>query len=349
MGRHRQFITSLALGALVVNAVSTLASSPLKPYLPRSTFIIRDMRFAPAISPQRSSIFQNTPQQQTGLSPQSSFSPSRLNPSRTQSQGVTQRPQQAHVPASRPTGPGTPFQQQDVSAQKPHVPPQMHLSVTPNQQPSRESQGSGNYQPVINGGRDDHRFTTPFRPIVHRQSPTLYQTSPRTPLNQNTLRQAPELLGNTIAKPARRHHTCGVLPPSGDCRAAFPRYYYNNDTDQCECFLYGGCGHEGLKYSYRNLAECHQTCLPGNKEEGISCKQIFHADEDHYEPSPGAVPWPLATGSNPNIPQSRPIPNHILPPVDTSHMSDQQIIMYLLKASRGSRGNAGTENNESRH
>ncbi|XP_045612879.1 uncharacterized protein [Procambarus clarkii] len=86
----------------------------------------------------------------------------------------------------------------------------------------------------------------------------------------------------------RRHHLCGVKPTPGECRGAFPRFYYNPETDQCDCFVYGGCGQEGLESSYKTLEDCHRTCLPSSLQEGPTCNTVF-ADEQkvfHHKPPP---------------------------------------------------------------
>lgn len=35
---------------------------------------------------------------------------------------------------------------------------------------------------------------------------------------------------------------CTLTPETGNCFAAFPRYYFNNSTKKCEEFTWGGCG-----------------------------------------------------------------------------------------------------------
>ncbi|KAB7496700.1 Boophilin-H2 [Armadillidium nasatum] len=44
----------------------------------------------------------------------------------------------------------------------------------------------------------------------------------------------------------------------GNCNAAFPRYFYNNATGQCEKFTYGGCGGNGN--NFKLLSDCEDKC-----------------------------------------------------------------------------------------
>ena len=44
----------------------------------------------------------------------------------------------------------------------------------------------------------------------------------------------------------------------GDCRAAIPRYYHNQQSGRCERFSYGGCG--GNENRFVTLEECQETC-----------------------------------------------------------------------------------------
>ena len=51
--------------------------------------------------------------------------------------------------------------------------------------------------------------------------------------------------------------SCLLVPDPGLCQAAFPRYYYNSETDKCTQFLWGGCG--GV-VPFETLAECKKAC-----------------------------------------------------------------------------------------
>jgi len=65
------------------------------------------------------------------------------------------------------------------------------------------------------------------------------------------------------------YNKCGALAPSknslcaqekvvGPCRAAFPRFFFNQKTGECESFIYGGCGGNGNNFNTKD--ECHATC-----------------------------------------------------------------------------------------
>ncbi|CAL4130074.1 unnamed protein product, partial [Meganyctiphanes norvegica] len=75
-----------------------------------------------------------------------------------------------------------------------------------------------------------------------------------------------------------RQPGCTVRPDPGECRGAFPRYYYNPENDQCDCFLFGGCDEEGVIFTWLRLEDCVGACVPGNREAGPSC-QLVTADE----------------------------------------------------------------------
>ena len=51
---------------------------------------------------------------------------------------------------------------------------------------------------------------------------------------------------------------CGLPPETGLCKAAFPRYFYNSTSEQCEGFTYGGCG--GNSNNFETLSECNNVC-----------------------------------------------------------------------------------------
>ena len=55
------------------------------------------------------------------------------------------------------------------------------------------------------------------------------------------------------------YNRCELLPDSGPCFAAFRRYYYNQDTKECEEFIWGGCN--GV-VPFDTLEEC-KACEDG--------------------------------------------------------------------------------------
>ena len=51
---------------------------------------------------------------------------------------------------------------------------------------------------------------------------------------------------------------CAQPQVVGRCRAAFPRYWFNSQTNRCERFTYGGCG--GNENNFKTLQECQRRC-----------------------------------------------------------------------------------------
>ena len=44
----------------------------------------------------------------------------------------------------------------------------------------------------------------------------------------------------------------------GKCKALFPRWYYDNSLNECQEFVFGGCG--GNKNNFESKAACLQKC-----------------------------------------------------------------------------------------
>ncbi len=42
----------------------------------------------------------------------------------------------------------------------------------------------------------------------------------------------------------------------GMCKAYFKKYYFNQKSNKCESYIYGGCG----EVAFHTLKECKQTC-----------------------------------------------------------------------------------------
>ncbi|XP_047501703.1 papilin-like isoform X2 [Penaeus chinensis] len=169
---------------------------------------------------------------------------------------------------------------QQVNSQSGQPAPQKvnQLAGSPQTQPSQQL---NNQQPSLSQAQpsrqqhDNQRAGSPQRQLVPQQNFSNQQAGTQHP--QSAQQFAPE--------PARRHPLCGVIPDPGECRAAFPRYYFNAKTNQCDCFLYGGCGDEGLESSYMTLNECQATCSPANTFEGPNCKKVFQDDGIIFEPA----------------------------------------------------------------
>lgn len=55
---------------------------------------------------------------------------------------------------------------------------------------------------------------------------------------------------------------CSYPPDAGQCDAYFKRWFHNPATNQCEQFVWGGCG--GNTNNYETLADCQASCGGGN-------------------------------------------------------------------------------------
>jgi hypothetical protein len=51
----------------------------------------------------------------------------------------------------------------------------------------------------------------------------------------------------------------------GPCRAAMPRFYYNQESKACEQFIFGGCSPN--KNNFVKKEDCDRTCL-GHHSKG---------------------------------------------------------------------------------
>ena len=51
---------------------------------------------------------------------------------------------------------------------------------------------------------------------------------------------------------------CALKPEVGPCEALFRKFFYNATTDQCELFIYGGCGGNDNRFDTRS--ECISEC-----------------------------------------------------------------------------------------
>ncbi|XP_078670894.1 uncharacterized protein LOC144911013 isoform X1 [Branchiostoma floridae x Branchiostoma belcheri] len=56
----------------------------------------------------------------------------------------------------------------------------------------------------------------------------------------------------------QRDKRCLEPKESGNCRAAFRRVFFNQETGQCENFIYGGCGGNGNNFETKE--ECENIC-----------------------------------------------------------------------------------------
>ncbi len=50
---------------------------------------------------------------------------------------------------------------------------------------------------------------------------------------------------------------CELEPDPGLCKAYFPKYYFDDETQTCQEFIYGGCG--GV-VPFDTMEDCTQQC-----------------------------------------------------------------------------------------
>jgi Kunitz/Bovine pancreatic trypsin inhibitor domain len=62
---------------------------------------------------------------------------------------------------------------------------------------------------------------------------------------------------------------CYQPPESGMCKAAFQRYYYDQESDSCKSFTWGGC--KG-SVPFETQDACVQTCNASNSEPAAPAK-----------------------------------------------------------------------------
>jgi hypothetical protein len=58
-----------------------------------------------------------------------------------------------------------------------------------------------------------------------------------------------------VASPSAR---CGLQPETGTCKAAIPKYAFDDKTGTCKTFIWGGCG--GV-VPFEDLESCEATCV----------------------------------------------------------------------------------------
>ncbi len=51
--------------------------------------------------------------------------------------------------------------------------------------------------------------------------------------------------------------SCSLLPDAGLCKAAFKRYYFDQNEQKCKEFFWGGCG--GV-VPFETLKACQEQC-----------------------------------------------------------------------------------------
>lgn len=70
---------------------------------------------------------------------------------------------------------------------------------------------------------------------------------------------------------------CYQPPESGMCKAAFQRYYYDQQTDSCKTFIWGGCK-GNVPFETRDA--CMQTCDANGTKPAAQTKPYYRRQKD---------------------------------------------------------------------
>ncbi|KAL7645363.1 UNVERIFIED_CONTAM: hypothetical protein RMT77_003749 [Armadillidium vulgare] len=127
----------------------------------------------------------------------------------------------------------------------------------------------------------------------------------------------------------QKNGLCSVNVKAGNCKAYFPSFYYDAESDQCECFVYTGCGGNENRFEY--IEECTQTCgvVPENQKISDACRLIFKGTQTlddllsfydspildidlRQNPEPPSSSSPSPSPSPSEVPTTRPA---LLPPL----------------------------------
>ncbi len=77
--------------------------------------------------------------------------------------------------------------------------------------------------------------------------------------------------------------TCALPPDPGPCDGAFPRWFFNPATGQCEMFTYGGC--RGNANNFLTREDCEASCPAGGMGFRCDCER----STDRCEPDDSGV------------------------------------------------------------
>ncbi|XP_057655869.1 papilin isoform X2 [Diorhabda carinulata] len=60
---------------------------------------------------------------------------------------------------------------------------------------------------------------------------------------------------------------CRQKKEPGPCKGTYQRYYFDNDLEECQEFIYGGC--KGNRNNFVTLESCKQQCAPAGKRKDL--------------------------------------------------------------------------------
>jgi hypothetical protein len=83
--------------------------------------------------------------------------------------------------------------------------------------------------------------------------------------------------------------SCYLIPDTGPCFGLFPKYFYNQTTQQCETFTWGGCA--GL-VPFETLIDCQNSCSGSGNVIDL-CSNLL----ENPGAEDGLIGWNFSTGS----------------------------------------------------
>lgn len=88
---------------------------------------------------------------------------------------------------------------------------------------------------------------------------------------------------------AQLDSSCYLIPDTGPCFGLFPKYFYNQTTQQCETFTYGGCA--GL-VPFETLLDCQSSCQASGNSIDI-CSNLL----ENPGAEDGLIGWAFSSGA----------------------------------------------------